>query len=72
MTRSLLTLALIAGAIAMAFTRRGLAFLGDNRSLFVAALAVLGASQGYRFYAAWRARTQGDRLSKVPKRPLGI
>jgi len=49
-----------------------LALLGSNRSLLVAALVVLAVSQVYRLVSAWQARKRGDRLNRIPKRPLGI
>jgi membrane protein implicated in regulation of membrane protease activity len=70
--RTFLTLALIIGALILAVTPRGLALLGSNRSLLVAALVVLAVSQVYRLVSAWQARKRGDRLNRIPKRPLGI
>jgi len=72
MVRALVTLILIAGALGLAVTPRGLALLGSNRSLMVGALAVLGALQLYRLVSMWQARRKGDRLKDIPKRPLGI
>jgi len=72
MPRAFVTLILIAGALGLAVTPRGLALLGSNRALMVGALAVLGALQLYRVVGMWQARRKGDRLKDIPKRPLGI
>lgn len=72
MFRTVLTLTLTIGALGLAMTPRGVALLGSNRSLFVAALVVLGVSQVYRLVSAWQARQRDDQLKKIPKRPLGI
>jgi hypothetical protein len=72
MLRALVTLILIAGALGLAVTPRGLALLGANRSLMVAALAVLGALQLYRLVSMWQGRRKGGHLKDIPKRPLGI
>jgi len=72
MLRTILTLLLILGALFLALTPRGLALLGPNRPVLVAALVVLGASQAYRLVSARQAQKRGDALKKIPKRPLGI
>jgi hypothetical protein len=72
MLRTVLTLALIVGALWLAITRRGLALLGSNRPVLVAALVVLGVLQAGRLVNAWQAQKRGDLLKKIPKRPLGI
>jgi type II secretory pathway component PulL len=72
MFRTVLTLVLLAGALYLAITRRGLAIFGSNRRVLVAALAVLGVLQVYRLVSAWQAQKRGDRLKRIPKRPLGI
>jgi hypothetical protein len=72
MLRASVTLILIAGALGLAVTPRGLTLLGSNRSVMVGALAVLGATQLYRLVSIWQARRKGDRLKDIPKRPLGI
>lgn len=72
MLRASVTLILIAGALGLAVTPRGLALLGSNRAVMVGALAVLGAVQLYRLVSTWQARRKGDRLKDIPKRPLGI
>jgi hypothetical protein len=72
MLRASVTLILIAGALGLAVTPRGLALLGSNRAVMVGALAVLGAMQTYRLVSTWQTRRKGDRLKDIPKRPLGI
>jgi len=72
MFRIVLTLVLIVAALSMAFTARGSAALGSGRPVFVAALIVLGVLQGYRLVSTMQAKKRGDRLKKIPKRPLGI
>jgi hypothetical protein len=72
MLRTILTLVLILAALFVALTPRGLALLGSNRSVLVAALVVLGVSQAYRLISARQAQKRGDVLKKIPKRPLGI
>jgi hypothetical protein len=72
MLRTILTLVLIAAALFLALTPRGLALLGSNRPMIVAALVVLGVSQAYRLFSARQAQKRGDVLKKIPKRPLGI
>ena len=72
MLRTILTLVLILAALFLAITPRGLAFLGSNRPVLVAALVVLGVSQAYRLISARQAQKRGDVLKKIPKRPLGI
>jgi hypothetical protein len=72
MLRTVLTLALIIGALWLAITPRGLALLGSNRPVLVAALVVLGVLQAGRLVNAWQAQKRGDLLKKIPKRPLGI
>jgi hypothetical protein len=72
MFRTVLTLVLIAGALYLAITPRGLALFGNNRRVLVAALAVLGVLQAYRLVSTLQAQKRGDRLKKIPKRPLGI
>ena len=73
MFRTVLTLVLIAGALYLAITSRGLALFGStNRRVLVAALAVLGVLQAYRLVSALQAQRRSDRLKRIPKRPLGI
>jgi hypothetical protein len=72
MLRTIFTLVLIIAALFLALTPRGLAMLGSNRPVLVAALVVLGVSQAYRLISARQARNRGDVLKKIPKRPLGI
>jgi hypothetical protein len=72
MLRTILTLVLIVAAMCLAITPRGLALLGSNRPVLVAALIVLGVSQAYRLFSAWHEQKRDDRLKKIPKRPLGI
>lgn len=72
MLRTVLTLALTIGALALALTPHGSEMLGSNRPMLVIALAVLGVLQGYRVFTAWQAQRHGDRVKKIPKRPLGI
>ncbi len=72
MLRTILTLVLILAALFLAITPRGLALLGSNRPVLVAALVVLGVSQAYRLISARQAQKRGDLLKKIPKRPLGI
>jgi hypothetical protein len=72
MLRTILTLVLILAALFLAITPRGLALLGSNRPVLVAALVVLGVSQAYRLISARQAQKRGDVLKKIPKRPLGI
>jgi len=72
MLRTVLTLALIIGALCVAITPRGLAMLGSNRPVLVAALVVLGVLQAGRLVNAWQAQQRGDLLKKIPKRPLGL
>ncbi len=72
MLRAVFTLVLIAGALYLAISPRGFALLGSNRWVLVAALAVLGVLQTYRLVSTVHAKKRGDRLKKIPKRPLGI
>jgi hypothetical protein len=72
MLRTVLTLGLTIAAFFLAMTARGLAMLGSNRPALVLALGVLGVLQAYRLFNAWRNYKQGDRLKRIPKRPLGI
>jgi hypothetical protein len=72
MLRTILTLVLILAALFVALTPRGLAMLGSNRPVLMAALVVLGVSQAYRLISARQAQRRGDVLKKIPKRPLGI
>ena len=72
MLRTILTLVLMLAALFLAITPRGLALLGSNRPVLVAALVVLGVSQAYRLISARQAQKRGDVLKKIPKRPLGI
>jgi hypothetical protein len=72
MFRIVLTLVLIVAALYLAITPRGLAVFGNNRRVMVAALAVLGVLQAYRLVNTLQAQKRGDRLKKIPKRPLGI
>ena len=72
MLRPLVTLALTIGALGLAVTERGSALLGSNRTAIVAALVVLGISQAYRMISAWQAQKRSGRMTKIPKRPLGI
>jgi hypothetical protein len=72
MLRTVLTLGLVVGALCLAVTPRGLALLGSNRPMLVAALVVLGVVQAYRLASLWQAQKRGDRLKNIPKRPLGI
>jgi hypothetical protein len=72
MLRTILTLVLLLAALFLAITPRGLALLGSNRPVLVAALVLLGVSQAYRLISARQAQKRGDMLKKIPKRPLGI
>jgi hypothetical protein len=72
MFRTVLTLVLIVATLGLAITPRGLALFGSNRRVLVAALAVLGILQAYRMASTMQAKKRGDRLKKIPKRPLGI
>jgi hypothetical protein len=72
MFRIVLTFVLIAGALCLAITPRGLALFGSNRRVLAAALVVLGVLQGYRLVSARQAKKRDDLLKKIPKRPLGI
>ena len=55
MLRTILTLVLVVAALFLALTPRGLALLGANRPVLVAALVVLGVSQAYRLVSARQA-----------------
>ena len=72
MLRAIFTLILIGAALGLAFTPSGLALFGSNRRVLVTALAVLGVLQAYRLVRTMQAKKRGDRLKKIPKRPLGI
>jgi hypothetical protein len=72
MLRTVLTLALTIAALFLAMTTHGLTLLGSNRPALMLALGVLGVLQAYRLFSAWRTYKQGDRLKRIPKRPLGI
>ena len=72
MFRTVLTLVLIVATLGLTITPRGLALFGSNRGVLVATLAVLGVLQAYRLVSTMQAKKRGDRLKKIPKRPLGI
>lgn len=72
MLRIVVTLILTLGALFLAMTTRGLALLGPRRPILVFALGILGILQAYRLFTAWQKYKRRDRLSGVPKRPLGI
>jgi hypothetical protein len=72
MLRTLFTLLLVITAVILGFTRRGEALLGPSRNMVVIAIAVIGILNVYRAVSAWQSQQRGERLKKVPKRPLGI
>jgi vancomycin permeability regulator SanA len=72
MLRSVFTLVLIVTAVGLAFTPRGLALFGSNLRVLVAVLVVLAVLQAHRLVSTMQAKKRGDRLNRIPKRPLGI
>ena len=72
MLRAALTLVLVVAALGLALTERGSALLGFARPLLVAALILMGILQIHRLATMRHGRQRTSRLSKVPKRPLGL
>ena len=72
MFRAVFTLVLIAAAVSLAITPRGLALFGSSRQVLVSVLVVLGVLQTYRLVSTMQAKKRGAPLRKIPKRPLGI
>jgi len=70
--RTVFTLVLTVAALGLAITPRGLALLGSNAKVLVAALTLLGILQAVRLASVRQAKRREDLLKKIPKRPLGI